>query len=164
MNVLSAEKEARLILENMGLVISIAKKFKAPTQTEFDEYVQVGMIGLLKSIRSFDAEKAQLSTWAYKHIRWEIVRYINDQPHQHTLPLSSIDENKGASCLLDSDELQEQLPSTLTEEEFQAISLRCAGHTLAEIADAMDVNIYTIGKIFKSAIDKIRVANSDEEA
>ena len=45
-----------LIIENAALVKSIALKFR-DRGTEFDDLIQIGTIGMLKAIRSFDSSR-----------------------------------------------------------------------------------------------------------
>lgn len=153
------EIETGLILENMGLVISIAKQFKPKSKSEFDDYVQAGSIGLLKAIRKFDAEKASLSTWAYKHIKWEIIRQIEAANKSNALSLEQITDNH--SIEPEINELLEAIPDYLDNDERQLLILKKAGYSVKDITEMLSMNTYTIGKILKSAVDKIRIANSE---
>jgi RNA polymerase sigma factor (sigma-70 family) len=155
MNEINHERETKLIEENMGLVISIAKQFKPSCRAEMDEYVQAGSLGLLKAIRKLDLSKASLSTWAYKHIRWEIIRHIDSFPKNiKTVPLN---ESVGYSTTVDV--LAECIPDYLTEEEQEVLMLRRAGYVMKDICDIVGKNAYIVGKLFKTAVDKIRLAN-----
>ena len=49
-----------LMTNNLGLVRSIALKFK-DRGVEYDDLVQIGSIGMLKAIRSFDLEKGTVT-------------------------------------------------------------------------------------------------------
>ncbi len=77
------EKEAdaateTLILENTALVKSIALKFR-DRGTEFDDLMQIGTIGMIKAIRSFDMERGTaFSTYAVPLIVGEIRRHLRD--------------------------------------------------------------------------------------
>lgn len=69
-----------LIKHNVRLVYKIAGKFITPVP--FDELVQEGMIGLIKSLDKFDPEKGfKISTYATNYIRWTILRALEKQPH-----------------------------------------------------------------------------------
>ena len=62
----------RLISENLGLVKSIARRFLG-RGCEYDDLVQIGTIGMLKAIRSFDLERGTaFSTYAVPLIVGEI--------------------------------------------------------------------------------------------
>lgn len=67
-----------LIKSNLGLVRSIAIKFR-DRGVEYEDLVQIGTIGMLKAIRSFDLERGTVfSTYAVPLIVGEIRRYLRD--------------------------------------------------------------------------------------
>ena len=67
-----------LMSSNLGLVRSIALKFK-DRGVEYEDLVQIGSIGMLKAIRSFDLSKGTVfSTYAVPLIIGEIRRFIRD--------------------------------------------------------------------------------------
>ena len=67
-----------LIIENTALVKSLALKFK-DRGTEFEDLMQIGMIGMLKAINSFDIERGTaFSTYAVPLIVGEIRRHLRD--------------------------------------------------------------------------------------
>lgn len=73
-------REARdmLVMENMGLVYSIARRFLGRGY-EMEDIVQIGTIGLIKAIDKFDLEKdVMFSTYAVPMINGEIKRFIRD--------------------------------------------------------------------------------------
>ncbi|MBQ8409800.1 MAG: sigma-70 family RNA polymerase sigma factor [Clostridia bacterium] len=67
-----------LIVENTALVKSIALKFR-DRGTEFEDLMQIGTIGMIKAIRSFDIERGTaFSTYAVPLIVGEIRRHLRD--------------------------------------------------------------------------------------
>ena len=67
-----------LIENNLGLVRSIALRFK-DRGVEYEDLVQIGSMGMLKAIRSFDLSKGTVfSTYAVPLIIGEIRRFIRD--------------------------------------------------------------------------------------
>lgn len=67
-----------LVKSNMGLVKKIALHFRG-RGTEYEDLVQIGTIGMIKAIRSFDAEKGCVfSTYAVPLITGEIRRHLRD--------------------------------------------------------------------------------------
>lgn len=67
-----------LIKNNLGLVRSIAIRYK-DRGIDYDDLVQIGSIGMLKAIRSFDLSKGTVfSTYAVPLIIGEIRRYMRD--------------------------------------------------------------------------------------
>ncbi len=73
-----AAAEERLVLENEGLVRSIAVRFIG-RGAEFEDLCQLGMIGMVRAIRSFDPERGcAFSTYAVPLIIGEIKRFLRD--------------------------------------------------------------------------------------
>ncbi|MBP5307673.1 MAG: RNA polymerase sporulation sigma factor SigE [Clostridia bacterium] len=65
-----------LIEHNLRLVVYIARKFDN-TGVDLDDLVSVGTIGLIKAVRSFNAEKKiKLATYASRCIENEILMYL----------------------------------------------------------------------------------------
>ena len=72
------EAMERLVLDNMGLVRSVALKFR-DRGTEYEDLVQIGTIGMIKAIRSFDCDRGTaFSTYAVPLIVGEIRRHLRD--------------------------------------------------------------------------------------
>ncbi len=76
----NGDKQAmeRLVVENMGLVRSVALKFR-DRGTEYEDLVQIGAMGMVKAIRSFDVSRGTaFSTYAVPLIVGEIRRHLRD--------------------------------------------------------------------------------------
>ena len=76
----SGDEEAAelLVIENTALVKSLALKFR-DRGTELEDLIQIGMIGMLKAINSFDVERGTaFSTYAGPLIVGEIRRHLRD--------------------------------------------------------------------------------------
>ncbi len=68
-----------LIRRNMGLVKKIALRFSG-RGVELEDLIQIGTIGLIKAIRSFDTERGtQFSTYAVPLVFGEIRRHMRDE-------------------------------------------------------------------------------------
>ncbi len=68
----------RLVLDNMGLVRSVAVKFR-DRGTEFEDLMQIGTMGMIKAINSFDISRGTaFSTYAVPLIVGEIRRHLRD--------------------------------------------------------------------------------------
>lgn len=68
----------KLVESNSGLVWSIIKRFSG-RGFELDDLYQIGVIGLIKSIKRFDTNfEVKLSTYAVPYILGEIKRFIRD--------------------------------------------------------------------------------------
>ena len=67
-----------LVVLNMGLVRSLAIRFR-DRGTEMEDLIQIGTIGMIKAIRSFDLERGTtFSTYAVPLIVGEIRRHLRD--------------------------------------------------------------------------------------
>lgn len=76
----SGDREAmdELILGNLGLVKSIANRFRE-RGVEYEDLVQIGTIGMIKAVNSFDfGYGTAFSTYAVPMIIGEIKRYLRD--------------------------------------------------------------------------------------
>ena len=72
------DASARLIENNGGLVRSIAMRFR-DRGTELEDLIQIGMMGMVKAIHSFDIERGTaFSTYAVPLIIGEIRRHLRD--------------------------------------------------------------------------------------
>lgn len=87
------ERDA-VIQENMGLVYSIANKFRGSVNQSIglDDLVSEGTIGLLKAFKSYDPTRveggAKFSTYAYIVIKGYIMQFINDKKNCVKVPAS----------------------------------------------------------------------------
>lgn len=74
------DKEARdqLVLDNMGLIWSIVRRFQGRGY-EMEDLFQIGSIGLMKAIDKFDMSfEVRFSTYAVPMIMGEVKRFIRD--------------------------------------------------------------------------------------
>ena len=151
----------KLIENNMGLVMSIVNSFHPKDQTERDDYLQAGRIGLWKALKKFNpAQGNVLSTYAWNPIRWEIIKEIRTSKAKYNA--ISVDEcNQYTDIQEDSNAIAfwELLPSTLTQTESKIIELRLEGYNFKEISSKLNRHRSQIKKIYYSAIGKIRETN-----
>lgn len=96
----------KIVENHTGLVYKYAHKNKSKTYSgnlEFDDLVQFGMIGLLKSIDGYDYNSGfYFSTYASRNIELTIYRYINTSSRSIKIPekevtrfLKLMKENRG---------------------------------------------------------------------
>ena len=71
------ELEEQLIKKHYGLVVSQALRFIGEDKQLLEDYIQVGLIGLLKAIRKYDEDRSKFSTFASVCIRNELINFIN---------------------------------------------------------------------------------------
>lgn len=150
------EREDRLVRSNMGLVVKIVKGFNPKDSNEYDEYVQVGSIGLLKAIRKHKPDLGALSTIAYPYIYYSVLRsFKQNQKNRHEVLFEDACHSRPHTPLW------ELIPANLTDIEKQIVSLRIEhGLTFEEIGKR--IGGYTRGwanKLYKLALKKIQQAN-----
>lgn len=146
-------EENDLIINNLGLVKEIVRRFKPQNRTEYDEYIQVGSIGLLKAIRKHDPVKGALSTIAWHHIRWEIIRYI--KKHKRAHHIESID-NHNEDASYEEFNIIDIIPDNLSELEIKILQMRIDGYKINEIIQETGLDKYRLSKIYKSIIKRIK--------
>lgn len=76
----AGDKEARdrLVVENMGLIWSIVRRFSGRGH-EMEDLFQIGSIGLIKAVDKFDPSfEVRFSTYAVPMITGEIKRFLRD--------------------------------------------------------------------------------------
>ena len=67
------EKVKELVVQNEGLIYSIAKKFKG----DIEDLFQVGCIGLIKAYQNYNESfNTKFTTYAYRYIFGEIYQYV----------------------------------------------------------------------------------------
>ena len=75
----SSKATEELIKTNKGLIRNIALRFRE-RGTDFEDLMQIGTIGMIKAIRSFDLERGTcFSTYAVPLIFGEIRRHLRDE-------------------------------------------------------------------------------------
>ena len=144
------DKEARdrLVMENVGLVWSIVKRFVG-RGCELEDLFQIGSIGLLKAIDHFDLTmNVRLSTYAVPMITGEIRRFLRDDGMlKVSRPLKELAMKIGAA--------RERLENTLGREPTIEELAESVGASREEVAASMEAG---------AAVESIyRPVNRDDE-
>lgn len=122
---------AELMEINLGLVRSIVTKF-LDRGVDYDDLVQIGCIGMLKAIRSFDFSKGTaFSTYAVPLIIGEIRRFIRDDG---LIKVSRIYKQQGASLMR---EREKYIMEFGEEPKIEVLAKRC-GMSVEEAVVAID--------------------------
>ncbi len=122
---------AELMSVNTGLVRSIAMRFR-DRGVEYDDLIQIGSVGMLKAIRSFDFNKGTaFSTYAVPLIIGEIRRYIRDDG---LIKVSRIYKQQGALLMK---EREKYIAEKGEEPKIEELAKIC-GLTVEEAAVAID--------------------------
>lgn len=70
----------RLVEANLGLVHTVAARFRGISQLPFHDLVQVGCQGLIRAVEAFDGRRARcLSTFAVPYVRGAIQHELRDR-------------------------------------------------------------------------------------
>lgn len=172
----------KLVEHNLRLVAHIIKKYYA-TQTDHDDLVSIGTIGLIKAINTFDADKnIKLSSYASRCIENEILMHFrNTRKTAQDVSLSeTIDTDKDGNPLtlidvlsfetdfageldlkIKSSKLSGYIKSELDERERKVIVMRygLGGKeplTQREVADKLGISRSYISRIEKKALSLLR--------
>lgn len=138
--------ENEQIIENQGLVISIAKGFP---MREIDDYIQVGRIGLLKAIRTYNGLKGKFSTYAYVCIKNEMLReYNKNKKHSKIINMNQFDN------------IQSPVPVTINTDDLNAeekiiVEMRLNHSSYRDIAKELGCSRNKIRKMLKEMGPKI---------
>ena len=178
--------EARnvLIERNLRLVALILKKYYA-ADSDQEDLISIGTIGLIKGITTFDASKgARLATYAARCVENEILMYFRSQrKSSQDVSLSDYIETgtDGAALSLmdvvseDEDlletisnrerlrKLRKLVADCLTEQERQVICMRyglngCHPSRQREVAERTGISRSYVSRIEKRALQKLRQA------
>lgn len=123
--------EARLMELNSGLVNGLAYRFRG-RGTDYEDLVQIGSIGLLKAIRSFDLSRGfAFSTYAVPLIIGEIRRFLRDDG---LLKVSRVQKRLGATIM---HEREKYISENGVEPHLEDIA-KLVGITVEEAAAALD--------------------------
>jgi RNA polymerase sigma factor (sigma-70 family) len=151
--------EEALVVKHTPLVVSIALKFKPIPPNDTDDLVSVGMIGLLKAIRTFEPERGfQFSTHASTVIRNEILRElgrVNANKVHEQLEYGDLSHEPANTCI------SEYLPDTLSDSDRELLYRRFfLGETLDDIGYSFDNKTKQWASMqIKNIIRKIQSAN-----
>ena len=87
------EAKEELIVHNLKLVVSIAKRYNGVIKTlEFMDIIQAGNMGLMKAVEKFNPElNYKFSTYATWWIRQAIVRLMSDQGRVIRVPVHALE-------------------------------------------------------------------------
>ncbi len=182
----AGDLEARNILieRNLRLVAHIMKKYYA-MESDQEDLISIGTIGLIKGITTFDASKgARLATYAARCVENEILMYFRSQRKSAQdvslsdfietgadgAPLERMDVVSDDCDLLeqvaareDLQRLRRAMEAVLTEQERLVVILRYGLEGKAplrqrEVAEKTGISRSYVSRIEKRALEKLREA------
>ena len=164
----NGDKAARdkLVLENIGLVYSVSRRF-AGRGYELEDINQIGTIGLIKAIDTFDDSfDVRFSTYAVPMIAGEIKRFLRDDG---MLKVSRSLKENGYRIKKASDELVSQNGREATIEELAAATELSVEDVVMALEANMDVEsiyrtiyqndgneVYLVDKLSGSSGDTVK--------
>lgn len=137
------EAKNKLICANLRLVISIAKKYAACTNSlELLDLVQEGNLGLLKAVERYEPSLGfRFSTYATWWIRQAITRGISDQDRMIRLPVHVGEDIRRVQCAsLHYDSLSDK---NHNEGKFEKIAIK-TGMSAEKVERMMQMSRRTI--------------------
>ena len=146
--------ENQLILDNSALITKLVKSFKPKTYDEYDEYMQLGRIGLLKAIRKHNPDKGKLTTIAWNSIRWEILRHITNNKMKSKIRFKSLEDIDKPSEIHYNIDISESY-HYLNSEEKNVLEKRLEGHSFKEIGELNGYSKGWANAIFQKVVEKI---------
>jgi len=145
-----------IIEENMGLVVSIVNTFNPKNDTERQDLIDAGRIGLWKAIKKYDPDSNfKVCTFAWRPIRWAIIREL--QRRNNCVSLNEVAE----PVIHNKERIWELLPSDTPEAEIQIVRMRCEGYRFKEISERMQEEPDVIKNKFYKLIRKLKEQNND---
>lgn len=141
-----------LALKYQKLVFRIAHNFHPKNETELDEYISCGYLGLVNAKRKHNPKRGKLSTFAWYTISSAILNYIQKQNKHNKLHFNALID-KEASTVSDISEL---FPDDLTPDEIEVVMLRSEGNTYQKIANKLDYSRHKVRLIYNEALYKIQ--------
>lgn len=178
----STEDKNKLIEHNLRLVAHIIKKYYT-SNTEQDELISIGTIGLIKAVSTFDYSKGnRFATYASRCIENEILMHFRskkrsssdvyiDEPVDtdkdgNQLTLSDIlgdneDIIEKVDLSIRSSQLYKFLDTCLSPRELEIIKLRyglygCTPLTQREVAKRLDISRSYVSRIEKKALSELK--------
>ena len=103
---ITPEAQEQKVLANMRLVYYVINQFPHINPNDYEDWVQIGRIGLIKAVSTFDENKGKkFSPYAVRCIKNEIyMNFRKERKHSSNISLNDVihTSEKGADCELES--------------------------------------------------------------
>jgi len=158
------EKQALVKFDKMA--IKIAKQYSG--KNEFEDLYQVAKIGIIEAVRTYNPQKASLSTHVFNMILSNVRKLVLKESNLIYIPpyvkqeikdtfvdiesFDIVDANTDFTNYIIFNELFNQIINSLTEKQREVIKLKyLEGLTVAEIAAVMGCSHQNVSSVCKSA-------------
>lgn len=178
-----AERARRVLIErNLRLVVHIVKKYQGG-ESEIEDYISIGSIGLIKAVNTFDDSKGKLVTYACRCIENELLMYLRGKKKfsKEVSLYEPIGQDKEGNEIQLLDVMEQEQPDVvegmvlkdnikrlqvlmnllLTGREREIVEMRygLGGKrelTQNEIGDCLGISRSYVSRIEKRALEKLR--------
>lgn len=178
-----AENAQRILVErNLRLVVHIVKKYQN-TDDDMEDFISIGCIGLIKSIKTFDEKKGRLATYACRCIENELLMFLRGKKKsaREVSIFEPIGQDKEGNEIHLVDVIEQNQPdivesmalngnirrllalmdTDLTDRERRIIIMRYGLYgnrevTQNEIGEALGISRSYVSRIEKKALSKLR--------
>ncbi len=147
--------EDSLIREHYGLVVSQALCFL--DDSSFEDYIQAGLIGLLKAIRTHDKGKAPFGAYASTCIK-NSMHKLRKKLNRPSLT-NKMEEFNVEFLYNNKDAILDYLPESFPEEYRFIVKMRIQGYTNKEISEYTSSTKNEISEKIRLIIQMLRDAN-----
>lgn len=175
--------QGELLIQNKQFIWHILKSWLKDGKIEADDVYQLGCMGFLKALKTFDPEKAKFTTYVAMIMQNEVrMEYKKTQKHRNNAHLEDIvtigkenDEVNLGEMLASPKNTEteaianiniEQLTDVLNEKDRQIVAMRLAGQDQKTISKAMgwtqsyvSRKLKGIGKIIREGVKPKRTPN-----
>lgn len=149
--------EEQELLANIRIVGAQANHFAPNSVCDRDDFMQTGLIALLKAHRKLDPTKGKLITYSWPMIYRDIKKKQAEKfKTNYTKP-----DFPRPDFSLPTFHLWEIMPDDMTEQEINIINLKLDNYNTRQIAKQLGIKCKEVEEIFTSACQKIREANLD---
>ena len=167
---------------NLRLVVHIVKKYQN-TDDDMEDFISIGCIGLIKSIKTFDEKKGRLATYACRCIENELLMFLRGKKKsaREVSIFEPIGQDKEGNEIHLVDVIEQNQPdivesmalngnirrllalmdTDLTDRERRIIIMRYGLYgnrevTQNEIGEALGISRSYVSRIEKKALSKLR--------
>ena len=154
--------EERLIRNKYGLLVSQALLFFTDTSKHYtlEDCIQVGLVGLLKSIRKHDPKKSKFSAYAVVCIKNAISSFVkkHNKKNKVVFDTKTLNSSLNARHYIDKDNIAAYL-TKLNEQELFIITKKIENYTNSEICEMMSCTRNVLKNKITDIINKLEEHN-----